>query len=84
MLATRAGSWGVYARRLDTGETVAIRADEVMPAQSSMKVGVLLAYTKRVRLGNEDPNRRVSLQRAKTTNRGAAYCAISHRACPQL
>ncbi len=61
MLATRAGTWGVYARHLDTGETVAIRADEVMPAQSSVKVCVLLAYTKRIRLGDDDRNRRVTL-----------------------
>ncbi len=61
MLATRAGTWGVYARHLDTGETVAIRADEVMPAQSSVKVCILLAYTKGIRLGNDDRNRRVTL-----------------------
>lgn len=61
MLATRAGTWGVYARHLDTGETVAIRADEVMPAQSSVKVCVLLAYTKRIRLGNDERDRRVTL-----------------------
>jgi hypothetical protein len=57
----RAGTWGLYARHLDTGETVAIRADEVMPAQSSVKVCVLLAYTKRIGLGKDDPGRRVSL-----------------------
>src|SRR3954469_9988046 len=61
MLATRAGTWGVYGRHLDTGETVAIRADEVMPAQSSVKVCVLLAYTKTIRLGNDDRDRRVTL-----------------------
>jgi hypothetical protein len=61
MIEGRAGTWGVYARHLDTGETVAIRADEVMPAQSSVKVGVLLAYTKRIRLGNDERDRRVTL-----------------------
>jgi hypothetical protein len=61
MLATRPGTWGVYARHLDTGETVAIRADEVMPAQSSVKVCVLLTYTKRIRLGNDERDRRVTL-----------------------
>jgi hypothetical protein len=61
MLATRSGTWGVYARHLDTGETVAIRADEVMPAQSSVKVCVLLAYTKRIQLGNDEWDRRVTL-----------------------
>jgi hypothetical protein len=57
----RAGTWGVYARHLDTGETVAIRADEVMPAQSAVKVSVLLAYTNSIRLGNDDRDRRVTL-----------------------
>src|SRR5205823_6378151 len=62
LLATRSGTWGVYARHLDTGETVAIRADVVLPAQSSLKAGVLLAYTKRIRLGLDDADRRVALQ----------------------
>ena len=62
MLATRAGTWGVYARHLGTGETVAIRADAVMPAQSSVKVCVLLAYTKKIRLGEDERDRRVTLR----------------------
>lgn len=57
----RAGTWGVYARNLDTGETVAIRADEVTAAQSSLKVSVLLTYTKTIRLGKENADRRVRL-----------------------
>jgi len=61
MIQSRSGTWGVYARRLDTGETVAIRADEVMPAKSSVKVSVLLAYTKSIRLGTDDCDRRVTL-----------------------
>ncbi len=61
MLDGRAGTWGVYARHLDTGETVAIQADEVMPAQSSVKVCVLLAHTKRIRLGKDEQDRRVTL-----------------------
>ncbi len=61
MLDGRAGSWAVYARHLNTGETVSIRADEVAPAQSALKVSVLLTYTKTVRLGRDDPARRVSL-----------------------
>ena len=32
-----------------------------MPAQSSVKVCVLLAYTKRIRLGNDERDRRVTL-----------------------
>ena len=61
MIDGRAGTWGVYARHLGTGETVGIRADEVMPAQSSVKVCVLLAYTKAIRLGDDQRDRRVSL-----------------------
>jgi hypothetical protein len=62
LLTTRAGSWAVYARHLNTGETIAIRADEVMPAQSSLKVCVLLAYAKRIRLNNDERDRRVTLE----------------------
>ncbi len=62
MVEGRAGTWGVYARHLLTGETIAIRADDVMPAQSSVKVCVLLAYTKKIRLGLEDRDRRVELR----------------------
>lgn len=62
MLDGRAGMWGVYARHLDTGETLAIRADEATPAQSSLKVCVLLTYTKAIRIGKDDPARRVSLR----------------------
>jgi hypothetical protein len=51
----------VYARLLVTGERVAIRSDEVMPAQSSVKVCVLLTYTKAIRLGRDDRGRRVTL-----------------------
>lgn len=62
MIDGRAGTWGVYARHLHTGETVAIRANEVMPAQSSVKVCVLLAYTKTIRLGDDARDRRVTLR----------------------
>ncbi len=62
MIDGRAGTWAVYARHLNTGATVSIRADEVMPAQSAMKVGVLLAYTKKIRLGKDEPDRRVTLR----------------------
>jgi beta-lactamase family protein len=61
LVADRAGTWGVYARNLGTGETVAIDADVVMPAQSSLKTGVLVAYERRVDQGTIEPNRRVPL-----------------------
>lgn len=61
LLGDRAGTWAVYARHLGTGEVVATRADDVMPAQSSLKVGVLLTYTRTIGLGNDDPGRRIRL-----------------------
>jgi hypothetical protein len=61
LLDGRAGTWGVYARHLGTGEAVAIRADDVAPAQSSLKTSVLLTYTKAIGLGDDLPDRRVRL-----------------------
>jgi hypothetical protein len=61
LLDGRAGTWGVYARNLATGETVAINADEVMPAQSALKAGVLVVYEQRIDAGSVDPKRRVAL-----------------------
>ena len=61
ILDARAGVWGLYARRLDTNETVAIRAEEVMPAQSSVKVCVLLTYSRRVARGEETAERRITV-----------------------
>ena len=62
MLDTRTGTWGLYARRLDTNSTIAIRADEVMPAQSSVKVCVLLTYAAKIRRADDSPDRRVTLE----------------------
>jgi len=61
LVAGRAGTWGVYARNLGTDETVAIDADVVMPAQSSVKTCVLLTYEHGVDEGTVDPDRRVAL-----------------------
>jgi len=61
VLAGRAGTWAVYARNLTTGEIVAIDADTVMPAQSSLKTGVLVVYERLVDDGSVDPERRVTL-----------------------
>jgi len=61
LVSGRAGTWGVYARNLGTNETVAIAADEVMPAQSSLKTGVLVAYERAADRGAVDPARRVTL-----------------------
>jgi hypothetical protein len=61
LLDGRAGTWGVYARHLATDETVAINADVVMPAQSSLKTGVLVVYERAAEQGTVDPGRRVAL-----------------------
>jgi beta-lactamase class A len=62
LLTDRAGTWGVYARHLQTGETVAIAADVAMPAQSSLKAGVLVVFEQRVDDGTVDPERRVTMR----------------------
>jgi hypothetical protein len=61
LLDGRAGTWGVYARNLISGEIVAIDADTVMPAQSAVKTCVLLTYEQGVDEGSVDPDRRVVL-----------------------
>jgi beta-lactamase class A len=61
MVAGRPGTWGVYARELGTGETVAIDDDVLMPAQSALKTGVLVVYEQCVEGGSIDPDRRVTL-----------------------
>jgi hypothetical protein len=61
LLADRPGTWGVYARHLGTGETVAINADAVMPAQSALKTGVLVTYERRIHDATVEPDRRVTL-----------------------
>ena len=62
LVAGRAGTWGVYARHLGTGEIVAINADVVMPAQSSLKTGILVVFERRVDDGAIDPERRVPMR----------------------
>ncbi len=61
LVAGRSGTWGVYARNLATDETIAINADVSMPAQSSLKTGVLVVYEQRVESGSIDPGRRVTV-----------------------
>ena len=61
LLAERRGRFGVYARNLSTNEVVAINADEVMPAESSVKTAILVHYEREVDAGRVDPKQRVSL-----------------------
>jgi beta-lactamase class A len=55
------GVFGVYARNLNTGETIAINADRVFPAESAAKTFVLVYYARLVASGAVDPNTRVPL-----------------------
>jgi beta-lactamase class A len=57
----RPGTFGVYARNLDTNETVDIDADHVMPAESAAKTFVLIHYARLVASGAIDPETRVRL-----------------------
>jgi beta-lactamase class A len=61
VLADRPGHFGVYARNLSTGEVVAINANDVMPAESSVKTAILIHYEREVDVGEVDPKQRLSL-----------------------
>jgi len=61
VLRGRPGVFGVYARNLTTGEMVAVDADRVLPAESTVKTAILLHYERRVDAGEVDPKRRVDL-----------------------
>ena len=55
------GVFGVYARNLNTGETIEINADRVLPAESAAKSFILVYYSQLVASGAVDPNMRVPL-----------------------
>ena len=61
-LAGRPGVFGVYARNLQTNETVEIDADRVMPAESTVKTGILLHFSQQVATGALDPSTRLELR----------------------
>jgi beta-lactamase class A len=58
------GAFGVYARNLGTGETIAIDADRVFPAESAAKTFVLVHYSRLVAAGAVQPSDRVRLGEA--------------------
>ncbi len=64
VVADEPGRFGVYARNLQTDETVAINADDVMPAESAAKTFILLYYFQLVDRGVVDPATRVRLEPA--------------------
>jgi beta-lactamase class A len=55
------GVFGVYARNLETDETIAINADRVLPAESAAKTFVLAYYSRLVSSGAIDPTSRIRL-----------------------
>lgn len=55
------GVFGVYARNLGTGETIALDADRVFPAESAAKTFILVYYSQLVAAGAVDPGMRVEL-----------------------
>jgi beta-lactamase class A len=61
VLRDRAGVFGIYARNLVTNEIVAIDADRVFPAESTVKTAILLHYERQVAGGVVDPKQRVEL-----------------------
>ena len=62
VVAGRPGRFGIYARNLQTDETVAVDADVVMPAESAAKTFVLLHYFDLVDKGAVEPTTRVRLE----------------------
>src|SRR5690348_9115716 len=62
VVAGKPGRFGIYARNLQTDETVALNADVVMPAESAAKTFVLLYYFQLVDRGLVDPATRVRLE----------------------
>jgi beta-lactamase class A len=60
-LAGKPGAFGIYARNLNTGETIDINGDQVFPAESAAKSFILVYYSQLVAAGKVDPARRVPL-----------------------
>src|SRR5882672_10440274 len=61
VISGRPGAFGVYARNLGTGDVVAINADRIFPAESTIKTCILVYYARLVASGAVDPARRVRL-----------------------
>jgi beta-lactamase class A len=55
------GVFGIYARNLNTGETIDINADRILPAESAAKSFILVYYSQLVASGEVDPTLRVPL-----------------------
>jgi beta-lactamase class A len=61
VISWQPGVFGVYARNLGTGETIAIDADRILPAESAAKTFILVHYSRLVTSGAVDPTGRVRL-----------------------
>jgi beta-lactamase class A len=62
LAARHTGDLGVAARNLDTGERVLLRADEVFPTASVIKLPILVELMRRADEGSLDLNERVELR----------------------
>ena len=61
VISGRPGRFGIYARNLGTNETIAIDADEIFSAESTVKTCILVYYARLVAAGTVDPAARVRL-----------------------
>jgi beta-lactamase class A len=61
VIDSKPGVFGFYARNLNTGETIDINADCVLPAESAAKTFILVYYSRLVASGAIDPTMRVTL-----------------------
>jgi len=59
LLEGRTGTFGVYARNLETNEVAGFGADRIMDTASAAKTFVLVHYSRLVDAGKCDPHRRV-------------------------
>ena len=59
LLEGRTGTFGVYARNLETNEVGGFGADRIMDTASAAKIFVLLHYSRLVDAGSCDPHRRI-------------------------
>jgi beta-lactamase class A len=55
------GVFAVYARNLNTDETIEINADRILPAESAAKSFILVYYSQLVASGEVDPTMRIRL-----------------------
>jgi beta-lactamase class A len=62
LLDARTGTFGVYARNLETNEAVGVGADRVYDTASAAKTFVLVHYARLVEAGTCDPGRRVTVR----------------------